>query len=223
LADKMYELGERWQHRMTFHRHTLAENYLEGGATLICDLDVLVSPQFFGGDQSVHDEPRGDLKFLASLVYSLNTGNEFEFAMGNQGAVLVFDVELVNSPDRLPSSSLVRLYKIHDEVDDIFGGVIVQSTIYGGNKFIPGVTNCKFGEPCGGTDHVIHGEVQRSSEIVDRIADDTEDFSWNNLNCRQLYEIVTAIRVRLDGNNVTVVCGDLRHARLQILRCSLAL
>jgi len=40
-TNEMRETAEPWQYCLTVERHTIAENYAEGGPSLICDLNIL--------------------------------------------------------------------------------------------------------------------------------------------------------------------------------------
>jgi hypothetical protein len=128
--------------------------------------------------------------------------------MGNEQPVLVLDVESVQGPDGFPVPSLVGLYDIHDEINDPFGGLMFESAIDGGYKFIPSVAYRKLSVlrplACSAELNIIGNKIESGTQIMQGVSDDAHKFPWHGCTRFELERIVTSIRVSLNEDSVRV-------------------
>jgi len=162
--------------------------------------------------------PRCEFKFLASIALSANTSHSRNVNARNQESVLILNIEPVEGPDRVSIPSLVRLYGIHDELDDVFGGIMFQSTIHGTFKSIPGFVDGKFCVFRPLANDIVHGEIKRGSKIMQCVSDDEGKLLWNGFHRNDLDNIASSLRVMLDVDTVRVVCvSKLPHATIKVI------
>ncbi len=220
-ADEMRQLGESWKNWETIQRHTIAENYAEGRLSLICDLNISVPEAGSDRDHWVNCCPLLNNKVFASVVYAADVPNVRHIFLSNQEPVLVFDVESVESPKGFSRPSLVRLYRIHDEVEDCFGGLLFQSTIDSSYKFVlgradgemsvrvPFLGSVKF--------NIAHRKIERASEIMDSVADNEQDILWRGLIHTDLEKAIASLRIVLHQNAVRISLGELSPLQMEIV------
>lgn len=217
----MRETAQRWQNRLSVERHSIAENYAEGRLSLICDLNIFPPDASVGGGLGVDDRPLGDCEVLASAIFAMNSHNVRNVLLRDQEPVLVFNVECVKTQEGFPYPSLVRLYRIHDEVEDCFGGLLFQSTIDGSYKFIPGRADWKTGVPVpksGGLElNIAHNEVKRTSEIMDSVANSKQDFIGSGLIHADLKNTISSLRIVLDQDTVRASFVELSRLQVKIV------
>jgi hypothetical protein len=205
-SDEMREIAERWQDRLAVEGHTIAENYAEGRLSIILDLHISAP---IAGDRmglSADESPFLNREVFASAVYTCDVPNKRDIFLGNQQPVLVFDVEGVQSPDGITTPSFVRLYGIHDKVDDVFGGLMFQSTVDGVYKFLPGVANWKCRTmmtfPSSVELNVADSVIKRGPEVVNSITDGEKDGFCNILGDGNVQRAIRSVRIVLDQNTV---------------------
>jgi hypothetical protein len=223
-TDDMRELAERWQDCLTVERHTIAENYAEGRLSLICDLNILAPDTRVDGDVRVDHCPLSHSEVFASAIFAVDRPNVRNVFLRDQEPVLVFNVESVQSPDRMAQTSLVRLYRLHDEVEDGFGSplpLLFQSAINGIYKFIPGRADRKVSVRVpasrGIEFNVAHHEVESAPEIVDRIADSQKHAVWGDVIHADLKDAISSLGIVLDQNTVRVSLGELSRLQMKIV------
>ena len=196
----------------------MGENYADGRFAIICDLNF--SPP--GGESGCVlscSGPLRKLEYLATLVFVANVSEPFEMYMRDKQPMLVLDVESVQGPDGFPIPSFVGLYDIHDEVDDPFGGLMYESAINGGYKFIPSVAYRKLSVlrplACMTELNVIGNKIESGAQVMKGISDDAHKFPWHDCTRVELERIVTSIKVSLNEDSVRV-CVDAHQKSVQI-------
>lgn len=219
-ANEYREAVQCWKDGLTVHWHSPAKNYAEGRCALVFDLNLL----FIGRDSrhvSRNGGPVRKREYLARFVFVADIPNKLELQMGNQQPVFVFNVETVNGPDGVPIPSLVRLYDIHNEVDDPVGGLLYQSTIDGTYKFISGRAHRKVGVasslPCGSKFNVADSKVESTSEIMQSVSGDAHEYTRHPFSRNELQEVVASTRIVLDLNFVRVTFLELPDLNIQIV------
>jgi hypothetical protein len=220
-ADEMREIAERWQNCLTVERHSIAENYAEGRLSLICDLNILVPDARTDRNVGVNHCPLNDGEVFASAIFAADRPNVRNVFFSDQEPVLVFNVESVKSPEGLSYSSLVRLYSVHDEVEDCFGGLLFQSTVDGSYKFIPGRANREVSVRIPGSGciefNVAHCKIESTSEIVDCIPNSEKHSVWGNLIHADLKDAISSLRIILDQNAIWVSIRELPRLQIKVV------
>jgi hypothetical protein len=204
--DHFRELTKRWENRFTFPSRSLIEQYQDGRFALICDLEI--SPRKIKTGKSgsaCHDLI--DNVVLASVVLHSDVVNHVDVQHWQQEPVLIDIVEIVQCPQgTIPS--VVRLYDIHDEVADCFGGLMYQSAINGLYKFIPRRSKREFGvvvvAPKPSKNNLVDGVIQRGFEVVQSISDDKSEITRRRQKLCNLdfKNIVSGLGVTLNTENV---------------------
>jgi len=217
LIDQYRHSTDRWQNHLARQGHSIAENYRAGRLSLVCDLDISVARRGVRGDLTLHDEPVWENKILASLVYSANVLDKIKVRLGEQQHVLVDDVEVMEMPEEIASPSLVWLYGIHDEADDCCGGLMFQSAIHGGYKFVPGLVDREFTVFVPLRKDAVQGVVQSRAEVVQGIADDKQNIIWNGLSRFDLDRIISSIRIVIDNYGVRASVAKFAESSVKIL------
>lgn len=220
-ANEMREIAERWQDRLTVDGHSIAENYANGRLSLICDLNVIVAEAGVDRDFRVNQRPLGDSEVFSSAIFAVDCPNVRNVLLRDQEPVLVFNVECVETPEGFPASSLVRLYGIHDEVDDCFGGLLFQSTITGDYKIIPGIVDRELRvlgpNALSRKLNIVHSEVESAHKVVDHVPNDQQKTLRGGLICTDLKEAISGFSIVLDGNTVRASVGELPRLLVKII------
>ena len=167
------------------------------------------------------DSPLWDREVLAVAIFAMDVLNVRHVLLSNQEPVLVFNVECVKTPEGLSSASLVRLYGIHDEVDDCFGGLLFQSAITGDYKIIPGVVDRELGvlgpnAPSRKLD-IVHGEVEGAHKVVDHIPNDQQKTLRGSLICADLEDAISGLSIILDQNTVRASLRKLPRLQVKVV------
>ena len=220
-TDEMREIAERWQDRLTVEGHSIAENYAEGRLSLIFDLNILAPYAGVDRDVRVNHCPLSDGEVFASAIFAVDRPNVRNVFLRDQEPVLVFNVESVEIPEGFSSPSLVRLYGIHDEVDDCFGGLLFQSTIDSSYKFIPGGANREVCVRIPGPGrlklNIADREVESAPEIMNRIADSEKHSVWGDLIHADFKDAISSLRIFLDQNTVRVSLGEIPRLQVKVI------
>ncbi len=204
-ADEYREIVQRWKDVATCEGQSVCENYTDGRFAIICDFNFSLSGGKFkrvlpGGG------PLGKLEYSASLVFVADVPNPFEMHMGDKQPVLVLNVENVQGPDGLSIPSLVGLYDIHDEIYDPFRGLMFESAVDGGYKFIPSVAYRKLSVlrplSCSAELNIIGDKIESGAQVMQSISDDAHKFLWHGCTRIELERIVTSIRVSFNRESV---------------------
>ena len=205
-ADKLRELHQRWDNRLVLEGHSFVEVYKHGRLTIVCDLEF--SSLRKGNDSSFESKSQSS-PLRASVIFQSKIRKHSELYDWKQKHVFVEDVKFVESADGF-IPSIVRFYDIHNEVDDLFGGLVYVSTLNGSYKIIPGAVDRKlsvFGSSASNFEqNIAHGEIQSALEIVDGISDEQCKIVWNGLCLSDLQNILIGIRVVLNEQSVEVSC-----------------
>ncbi len=220
-TNEMREIAERWQDRLTVERHSIAENYADGRVSLICDLNILAPDTRVDRDAGMDHCPFGHSEIFATAIFAVDRPDMSNVFLRDQEPMLVFNVESVQTPQGFAYCSLVRLYRIHDEVDDCFGGLLFQSTIDGNYKVIPGRANRKMSVRVPRSSslefNVAHYEVKRASEVMNGVSNNEEDSFWNGFICADLEEAISSLRIVLDRDTVRASLGKLPRLSVKIV------
>ena len=218
---EMREIAQRWQDRLTVDRHSIAENYANGRLSLICDLNILVPESGVDRNLRVDQRPLGDSEVFASAIFAVDRPNVRNVLLRYQEPVLVFDVECVKTPEGFSAPSLVRLYGIHDEVDDCFRGLLFQSAITGDYKIIPGVVDRELGVHGPNAQSrkldIVHDEVEGAHKIVDHIPNDKQKTLRGSLIRADLKGAISGLSIILDQNTVRASVGELPRLSVKIV------
>lgn len=208
-ADKMRELAQRWQDGLSVERHTIAENYAVGSVSLVCNLHIRMTKAGDAGGAVSVESPFVNREAFASAVYTVDVPDHRSVLLGDQENVLIFDVEGVKSPEGLSYPSFVRLYRIQDEVEDCFGGLLFQSAITGSYHTYPGISNREISVRIAMLRSVkfdiTHGVIKGGAKVMDCIPHHQENLFGNILSNADAEKAIRSIRIVLDG--------DIVHAR----------
>lgn len=220
-TDEMREIGERWQDRLTVESHSIAENYADGRISLICDLDILAPDTREDRDAGMNHCPLNHSEVFATAIFAVDRPDVRNVFLRNQEPVLVFNVECVKTPEGFSATSLVRLYSIHDEVEDCFGGLLFQSAITGSYHTIPGISDRKrsvgIARGSGIEFNIAHHEIKRGSKIVERIADGEKHSLWSGFTRADLEEAISSLRIVLDQDVVRASVGELCRLSVKVV------
>jgi hypothetical protein len=212
-ANKFGHLLEMWNNRFTFQGQSIVEQYQQARLTLVCDLDIRVADARMNRRPIVDDDPIPNSNLLASVVFRQNAVHRSDLHEWKQKPVFVSNVEVVEGPEGV-IPSLVGFYDIHDEVSDLFGGLLYQSTIDCAYHTIPGfskressvvVVAAKPSE-----NDFVDRKIQSAFEVVESIPDDKSKVIWKGLSGIDLHDIVSELAVRMDAESVRVhsKCND---------------
>ncbi len=219
--DSYREFAQRWKDMLAFEGHSLAEKYANGRVALVCDLHASFLCRVKHPRASVGNDPFRDREFFASLVYVADIANPLELQFGDDKPMFVHNVETVELPDGVTIPSLVGLYRIHDVVDDPFGGLTFQSSLDGDFKLIPSLTRREdyLIRPLAssGEFNITHRNVESTSQVMDGIAHDTHKFWGDGLTRDEFERIVASIRLTMHANTVSVIADELTKFGLEIL------
>jgi hypothetical protein len=220
-TDEVREVKDRWQNSLTVKRHSIAENYADGRLSLICDLNILAPDTRIDRDAGMDHCPLGHGEVLATAIFAVDRPDVRNVLLRDQEPMLVFNVESVQTPQGLAYRSLVRLYLIHDEVDDCFGGLMFQSTVNGVYKFIPGSADRKVSVRVSGPGciefNVAHHEIESDPEIMDRITDSEKHSIRSGFTRADLKDALSSLRIVLDRDIVRASVGELPRLSVKIV------
>ena len=195
-ADEYRQIVQRWEDVATAEGQTVSENYANGRFAIICDFNFSLPGGEFGRVLS-GGSPLRKLEHFATLVFVANVPDPFEMHMGNEQPMFVLDVENVQGPDGFPIPSFVGLYDIHDEIDDPFGGLMFESAIDGGYKFIPCVAYRKLSVlrplACSAELNIIGNKIESGAQVMQGVSDDAHKFPWHGCTRFELERIVASI------------------------------
>jgi hypothetical protein len=213
-ADKFRKLNERFNNRATFHGHSLVEQYHQGRFTIVCDLDIRVADTLVSRGSISSNSPSPDNNLLASVIFSNNIIDRRDLHEWNQKPVFVENVESVQGPKgTIPS--LVRFYDIHDEVTDLFGGLVYFCPSNGSYKVMSSCLKRETGMVVVDIEVVkydlIDSEIKGTVEVVEGIANYEREVIWHGLSSVDLHAIVSELSVTLDAESVRVHSKSTDH------------
>jgi hypothetical protein len=206
------QLAQRWNDSQASERKTVAEKYLGGRLSVILNLAIAQSCGAMRRDQIVAELPSANADFFSLIIDKKNPVDVFELRFCDEEPMLVFEV---------PIPSRVRLYRLHDAVNDLFRGALCKSAIKASYKSIPGLI---YGEPSVVTSGAVESKfdfrdnvVEGGSEVVQRIAEREGEGVRQNLNSSDFQEIVSAIRIVLNNDFVSSSLRELREYHVEIV------
>ena len=218
LANHFREANERWNNGFTLQGQSLVEQYLWNGVTIVCDLKFSLHPK--GSDGAVSCDDKGHIvPLVASIILRAKTSNGRNLHDWEQRPVFVEDVEIVKGPKGV-IPSLIRFYDIHDEISDLFGGLLYQSAIDNCYKVIPGFSHWKFGKVVVMSQPSVYDfvnrNIQRAFEVVRRISNDESNVSWKRVSHFDLKGLLSNISIFIDADTVKVTCTEDQNARVKV-------
>jgi hypothetical protein len=219
-TNEMRELAKRWNDVVAVEMQTVAKNYADGRLSLICDLYFFPTADK-GVASGVVDGPLVNGELLASVILTANIPNVRQLFFSEQDYVFVLDVQLMQMPENFAMPSFVRLNFIHDEVTDIFGGFLFESSVDGMYKAIPGITykegSLVFPFTRSIKLNIANGMVECTSEVVESIANDSQQVIVDSLLHAEVKEAVSRMQVILNGDAVRVTIPDLPNLRCKVV------
>jgi hypothetical protein len=172
-------------------------------------------------NELIFEEPSSRKDFHASLIFNADSIDKAQFRFSNQQPVLVFDVKSVEGPDAVTIPSFVRLYRIQNALDDLFGGFLIESAINGVFKRFPGVVNRELSVPGSLASvqelNLVCGVVESGSEIVQGIPEDQSEFRRKSLDSSYLEKIVSSLRLSLNENLVSLCIREAEENAVEVI------
>lgn len=214
-ADEFRKLAERSKNILTLHRQSIIDRYLHYGLTIICDLDVSSPVTWTRSVARRNEGPIRNIKSV-SVVYCANPLNTVVVQM-DRPPLLSLGVENVHGPDGLAIPSLVRLYNVHDELEDVFGGVMFQSQFNGAFKVISGRVDREYGDR-----GIVMGNVQPSgiectSEVAEGFGERGQEVNWHGLWRFKPEQVVSGLRIMLNDDRIGVSVAGIRDHGVKIV------
>jgi len=216
---ELRQIMQRWDDRLTIENLSFAENYIEGRLSLICDIEVGVS-RYHIQFSSLPNNKVNELKAITSLVFGTCPNKSGDRGDGDQQLMFVHDVEVVKCAQGV-IPSLVRFYRIDDNVDDGTGRSLYFPAIDGFYKFVTRVPKVELRLPVGcvssqGDDLVSH-QVQGRAQVVNCIANNQGNFTGHLLSGLELQDIISTIRVSLDVKTIEVRLEKCQENALKLI------
>lgn len=219
-ANEIRQAAKRWNDVMTVERQTVAKNYTDGRVSLVCDLHFFPIADK-GVASGVVDGPFINGELFASAILTANVPNVRQLFFSEQDYVFVLDVQSVQIPECIAIPSSVRLNLIHDEVADLFGGFLFESSVDGTYKALPGSTHEEgslvFPFTRSVKLNVANSMVKCASEVVESIANDGQQVVINSLLHAEVKKAVSRMQVILNRDVVRVTIPDLPNLRCEVI------
>lgn len=178
----------------------IGEQYLHQRLSVVFNLCISTAFDGKASDLFIHNEPGTNRNFYASIILDNDSLDEFQFQFRDQEPVLIFHFDGVKTVENRVVASKVRLYDIHNAIDDLFGGFLFESAIDGTFKSIPGLVHRKFG--VFGTESsylkldLVDRVVESGNEVVSGIPKHQSKIFWKE--ARPHFEkVISALRVML--------------------------
>jgi hypothetical protein len=219
-TDRIGQAMKAWNDRLTVQGRPLVEQYKQGWLTLVCDLAISKSRQGPFSDPLSSDDPRADDVLLASLIFQANVSHNVHAHHREQEPVFVDNVHIVQGPEGI-IPSLVRLYGLHNEVTDLFGGLLYQSAVDGNFKCVSGFSEWKPSvivvttEPP--KDNFVNSTIESGLEIMKRVSDDEGKVAANKLRYFDFKEILSCLRITVDAEYVNAACGEATDRTVEVV------
>jgi len=210
-------VAQRWKNKLTLKGHSITELYMPHGLAVICDLNIVVPLAEVRGDMWMDNKPIGNSEVRALVVYRSKPCNVRVFEMRNQEPVFVVNVETMKTPDGLAAPSFVRLYDIHNEIDDFCRGMLFQSAIDGRFKLLNGIANGEHSAMRRIDGNLDERMIESRSEIMQGIPKNENQLVWKGINTLQLNNITSALQVRMGVDNVRVFLHESEGFEVKII------
>jgi hypothetical protein len=222
VIDQINKVLERYQNRLTPDNLWLSERYVKGELRLIFHVKiasknyVAVLERFSSAGQAESGEPGATVKNpdvgkLGDHCWHANECDE-------QSMVLVSNVRIVDGPEILALSTLVRFGSAnriygtlrHALYSSIPLGIVFRGTLTDRESGIPGV-----GPAIGGNELV--GQVVKSaSEVVNHVSSDEPDIGRRDLEVSNFEEAISRRRIALGQDYIGVSIDEPIPCDLQI-------
>lgn len=220
-TEKYRQLVHRWNNRFQSKGESVAEAYRVGRLSLVLNLRVSVSGEGNIGDLSVDHEPGTKSELRASVILDSDAIDETELGFCDQEPMFVLNVEVVEMAKEFAISSRVRLYPIHDAVDNLFGGLLFQSAINGVYKVCPALVYRKLGVVRTLSSFqeldLVHHVVEGGAKVVDSISKCQDEVRGQAFDGFNFEHIVSAMRVMLNKDLVRLSFGELGVYQVEII------
>lgn len=207
--DKLRKLFKRWDNRFVVEKLSIGKEYVSGRLSVAVYFHARGIIDSAKGATGINGSSKA-LKNVIVLVFQIDAGQTGGHEGGDQEAVFVDVVDFPESPKR-KCSSLVRLYRVNDDIDKIGSGFLYQG--------VPALLSC--GRVCfkGGYKRVpsfVHGEgnptiiassvannltrevIESGPQIMHGVTDGKGDAGWHRCERVELEKIVSRVRLGLD-------------------------
>lgn len=226
--NKLRELFERWDNRLTLQGKSLVEQYISGRLSLVVDVDFIA----FGNAGAPTNGDIGVVELNRQRALD-NEGTRFVFYMnvrqcrnvehGNEQFVFVENIEVVKSADRV-IPSLVRLYNVNYVLPEFSGEAFMYYSILASfYKFLPRAVGLEWkadvSEALGGTSlghNVADQQIECASEIVNSVANNGGRIFRNSSQHSELQDVLFGIRIVLNDKFVEVSLNECLKDRVKL-------
>jgi hypothetical protein len=210
--NKIRELCARWDKRITLKGQSLAELYFEGRLSLICYLDVSISPKAVASNPILKQSPIPDFSLCAIIKSNADACDVSEVGNCKQSSMFVFDIEVMDMQKRFPIPSTVGLDIYHKEIENPPGDFLFKSGLNGRFKFLPAFIDGEFGVlsvfPALRPFNVVDSQVQSRTQIVNDVTEYHADRIGTLVVLTHLKKIAGAIKVMLDERDAKVTVEE---------------
>lgn len=196
------------------------DNYGCGALALIYHLHIAVSSAR-GRGVAVSEVPCSDLKLNAIAIFAADSFDHSDLSLRDEELVFVGNVEVMDEVKGVPIPSLVRLYLVehfpaHCEEGFMFFSLVEErfQILSGWSKgklnsaFLGGISGCQF-KP---------SVIESGREIMYCVPQDERKLIRDAHVCRDdLQELVSGIRIALDGNLVSATIAEPMHLKAEIV------
>lgn len=229
------ELLEGWDNRLTINNLAFAKRYIDGELGVgvhfrIWDQTFTLYEEYVsvfqrklpvgGVDGQFHGRPReiGSWK-RCNAPREIDDNVAVASGDGNQQFVLIDDVNLVEAPEGVVRST-VWLTALHKEFGS--GGCPVES----GRNVAPHVSGCRTywelgvlgWRPAVIENQGVSEEVQRRSQIVNAIADETSPFRWDAFLHSKAIDFVLRLRIDLRDDVIRLSCVESPDLAVEVVK-----
>jgi hypothetical protein len=210
--DELGKLMERWDKRLTA-KDSLVEKYLEARLSITLKLNIFGKPHYI--EFSVATDGEGAPCNNGSPSDGIDiceSGNRYD---RNQQGVFVHNVGIVQcAQGAVPS--LVRLYVVDDQIDNIGSRSLYRSTIDGAYKFLPARLKWKSSVLTGVCNDFVGSEVERGTQIMDGVPQDGRNIFREFLD-GFVSEYVMPSLIFLDAETVKISFDEVRQNGVELV------
>ena len=203
--DELRQLMQRWDNRLTLERLTFAERYREGRLAVALELEFAGHRQHIYFTACVDSKGAiGECRRSCTTVDVRQRGNADN---RRQPEMFVTDIQAVQDEDGITIPSLVRLYDVEDQSNDIGASHLYLSAIKGGFQFLPVGTDWEldvFRAAPGAFDEFDRHVVKHGAKVMEDVAKPQLDFIGYWLRHCERQDVNARIRIVLDRQTVRI-------------------
>ena len=208
FKNEIRKLSARWNNRLTLEGQSIAKLYIDDRFAIVCDFSISTPNNGMSCNSVLNKQPTFDFQLTAIISPHSHACHVGEMSGGEQSAMLVFDIEVVNMQEGFSVPSSVR-FNIYDQmVQNIPRNLLFKSAINGRFKFLPGFIDRELGvlstSPPSNSLDIVDSQVQSTAQIVNNVPKNQVDSFGTLIMLPDLKKIAGAIRVVLDERNVKV-------------------